>query len=168
MFQGSRHPKGRWHPACSVFSAAFWGQWDYVSPAALHQVFLTDDAAFQHGESADVAECCSMLLNSCLTRPGLFMEPAERQGVGQYPKMAGRVGTSQDVGLCFCGTTGLVGLSVARHEPRSCCVLQAVTFIWMASTCCLDSLATPREAASRLASSCRRTFPTTSGRRLVR
>ena len=57
------------------------GHWDYVSPAALlHQLFLTDCAAFQPGESADVLECCSLLLNSCLLRPGLFMEPDERQG----------------------------------------------------------------------------------------
>ncbi|CAJ1449501.1 unnamed protein product [Effrenium voratum] len=57
------------------------GHWDYVSPAAfLHQLFLTDCAAFQPGESADVLECCRLLLNSCLLRPGLFMEPDERQG----------------------------------------------------------------------------------------
>ncbi|CAJ1413970.1 unnamed protein product [Effrenium voratum] len=52
------------------------GRWDYVSPAALlHQVLLTDSATFQYGDSADAAECCSMLLHSCLTRPALFMEP---------------------------------------------------------------------------------------------
>ena len=42
------------------------GHWDYVSPAALlHQLFLTDCAAFQPGESADVLECCSLLLPRC-------------------------------------------------------------------------------------------------------
>ena len=56
------------------------GRWDYVSPAALlHQVLLTDDAAFQYGESADASEY-SMLLHSCLTRPALFMEPQDRLG----------------------------------------------------------------------------------------
>ena len=59
-------------------------------------------------------------------------------------------------------------VSIARHEPRCCFVLQAVKFIWTASACCLNFLATPREAASRLASSRRCTFPTTSGRRLLR
>ncbi|CAJ1348352.1 unnamed protein product, partial [Effrenium voratum] len=64
------------------------GRWDYVSPAALlHQVLLTDDAAFQYGESADASECCSMLLHSCLTRPALFMEPQDRLGrAGQSAK----------------------------------------------------------------------------------
>ena len=57
------------------------GQWDYVSPAAvLHEVFVIDEAAFQPGESADVLDCCHLLLDSCLSHPGLFREPSDRSG----------------------------------------------------------------------------------------
>ena len=49
------------------------GQWDYVAPAAvLHQVFLlTNEAAFQPGDSADVLDCCHLFLHSCLSHSGL-------------------------------------------------------------------------------------------------
>ncbi|CAJ1441410.1 unnamed protein product [Effrenium voratum] len=76
------------------------GRWDYVSPAALlHQVLLTDDAAFQYGESADASECCSMLLHSCLTRPALFMEPQDRLGrAGRSAKRSDASGRGVTVG----------------------------------------------------------------------
>eukprot|EP00439_Symbiodinium_sp_Y106_P003634 s3280_g1.t1 len=75
------------------------GKWDYVSPAAvLHQVFLTDEAAFQPGESADVFDCCHLLLDSCLSHPGLFLEPFDRPG-----------GSSQCLGIY--GPVGMTAVS---------------------------------------------------------
>ena len=58
------------------------GQWDYVAPAAvLHQVFLTNEAAFQPGDSADILDCCHLFLHSCLSHSGLYLELPQRAGM---------------------------------------------------------------------------------------
>ena len=58
------------------------GQWDYVAPAAvLRQVFLTNEAAFQPGDSADILDCCHLFLHSCLSHSGLYLELPQRAGV---------------------------------------------------------------------------------------
>ncbi|CAE7026703.1 unnamed protein product [Symbiodinium sp. CCMP2592] len=77
------------------------GEWDYVSPAAvLHQLYLTNDVAFEPGGTADVVECCHLLLNSCVSetafrQPGHCLGAPEHEG-GIYllPRIPARSGES--------------------------------------------------------------------------